>query len=349
MGEINIRLLAKELGLSISTISKALQDSHEISAETKQKVLALARLLNYTPNPYASSLRRKKSNTIAVVIPEVADSFFSQAINGIETVAIEKGYQVIINLTHENFEREKTIIRDLGNGRVDGVLMSVSSETNNFDHLNQLYASIPLVFFDRACEEIPVPGIITNDFESGYLATQHLIDNGSKKIAYLSISNGLSIINKRLEGYTKAITDSNNILLKQRVIHCPANPEETRLEIEKLLTGDERPDGIIASVERLAPPVYEVCQQQGIQIPNELKIVCFSNLATVSILNPSLTTITQPAFEMGKQAAEILFGMFKKNKPIQQKKLTVLPSDLIVRRSTQPQTATSSKNLGFSS
>ncbi len=338
MGEINIRTLAKELGLSISTISKALQDSHEISADTKQKVMALARLHNYTPNPYASSLRRKKSNTIAVVIPEVADSYFSQAINGIETVAMEKGYHVIIYLTHESFERETSIIRDLGNGRVDGVLMSVSSETDNFSHLKQLYNSnIPLVFFDRVCEEIAVPGIITNDFESGYRATQHLIESGCKKISYLSISKELSIISKRLEGYKQAIADSNGLLLKQEVVHCPPTTAQTRQEIEKLMAGDERPDGIIASVERLAPPVYEVCQQLGIKMPDELKMVCFSNLPTVSILNPSLTTITQPAFDMGKKAAEILFSMFKKNKPAPYKMLTIIPSDLIVRHSTERQ------------
>ena len=131
MSEVNIRRLAKEMNLSISTISKALRDSHEISAETKRKVLELAEKLQYTPNPYASSLRRKKSNTIAIVIPEVADSYFSLAINGIETVAREKNYHVIVYLTHENSEREASILKDLSSGRVDGVLISVSSETKN--------------------------------------------------------------------------------------------------------------------------------------------------------------------------------------------------------------------------
>eukprot|EP01035_Chromulina_nebulosa_P059539 gene59539-81483_t len=243
-------MLASELGLSISTISKALQDSHEISADTKQKVLEFARLHNYSPNPYASSLRRKKSNAIAVVIPEVADSYFSQAINGIESVAMQKGYHVIIYLTHESFERETSITKDLGNGRVDGVLMSVSSETNSFDHLQQLYSSnTPLVFFDRVCEEIPVPSIITNDFDSAYLATKHLIESGCKKISYLSISKGLSIISKRLEGYKQAIADSNGLLLKQEVVHCPPTTLETKQEIEKLLLEADRPDGLIASVE----------------------------------------------------------------------------------------------------
>ena len=221
MSNVNIRQMAKEMNLSISTISKALRDSHEISAETKRKVLEHANLLQYTPNPYASSLRRKKSNTIAIVIPEVADSYFSLAINGIEAIAREKDYHVIVYLTHENAEREASILKDLSSGRVDGVLISVSSETENFEPLKQLHArNIPIVFFDRICEEIPTATVTTNDFESGYLAAKHLIKCGCKKISYLSMGSHLSIINKRMEGYKKAIADEEKLALKEEVIVC---------------------------------------------------------------------------------------------------------------------------------
>ncbi|HVG13825.1 MAG TPA: LacI family DNA-binding transcriptional regulator, partial [Chitinophagaceae bacterium] len=155
MKNINIKELARELKLSVSTISKALHDSYEISEETKQHVLKSAARLNYVPNPYASSLRGRKSKTIGVVVPEVADSFFSLAINGIESVAKEKGYHVLICLTHESFENEKSVLKEFQGGRVDGVLLSVSRETAQGDHISSLMVNnVPVVFFDRVCEEV---------------------------------------------------------------------------------------------------------------------------------------------------------------------------------------------------
>ena len=334
MSEINIRRMAKDLNLSISTISKALRDSHEISAETKRKVLELANKLQYTPNPYASSLRRKKSNTIAVVIPEVADSYFSLAINGIETVAREKDYHVIVYLTHESAEREASILKDLSSGRVDGVLISVSSETLHFEPLKELHTrNIPIVFFDRICEEIPTATVTTNDFESGYNAAKHLIACGCKKISYLSISSKLSIINKRMEGYKKAIADEANLTLKEDVVQCSNQVTETRAIVKKILSEKNRPDGIIASVEKLAIPVYEVCQELALNIPKDLKLICFSNLATVTILNPPLATVTQPAFDMGKCAAELLFKALTKRGFSLKDLHMVIPSKLVARES----------------
>lgn len=330
-----MELLAKEMNLSISTVSKALRDSYEISPETKRKVLEMARQLDYIPNPYASSLRRKKSNTIAVVIPEVADSYFSLAINGIESVAIEKGYHVIVYLTHEDAAREASIINDLSSGRVDGVLMSVSSETENFEPLKRLHNSaIPIVFFDRICEEIPTATVTTNDFESGYLATTHLIQCGCRKIGYLAISPRLSIISKRMEGYQKAIQDSTGQTLKEEVVFCSNVETETKALIRQLLSDKERrPDGIIASVEKLAQPIYEACHELRLHIPNDIKLVCFSNLIAATILNPPLTTIAQPAFNMGKTAAEILFKALKKRNFELDKQHEVIPSILVSRDS----------------
>src|SRR5678815_1034417 len=152
---VTIRDLAEQLNLSVATISKALTDSYEISPETKQRVSELAKKLNYSPNPYASSLRKRSSKTIAVVLPEVADSFFSLAINGIESVAHDKGYHVLIYLTHESFQREEAILKEFQSGRVDGILMSVSGETCTSDHIKEVIAAgMPLVFFDRVCEAV---------------------------------------------------------------------------------------------------------------------------------------------------------------------------------------------------
>src|SRR5687768_16174121 len=294
MSEVNIRQLAKELNLSIGTVSKALRNSHEISAQTKEKVFSLAKELNYIPNPYASSLRGKKSNTIGVVVPEIADSFFSHAIKGIESVAQGKGYHVLVYLTEEGFLKEEFILRDFKSGRVDGVLISISRETSNNDHIQQLKKSIPLVLFDRTVDEIPTTKVITDDYESSYKATQHLIKRGCKRIFFLSISKHLSINSKRIDGFLKALTELKANLCKDNIVDCGNDNKQNQLILHKIFQSAERPDGIIASVEKLTIPVYLACKELQINIPRDLKIISFSNSETAPVMNPSLTTVTQP-------------------------------------------------------
>lgn len=335
MSTVNINELAKQLNLSKSTVSKALRDSYEISQETKRKVLELAQQLQYIPNPYASSLRRKKSNTIGVVIPEVADSFFSNAIKGIEAVAREKGYHVLVYLTYESFEREKAILKDFASGRVDGVLISISTETPDKTHLDEMIGrKIPLVFFDRVLEGMNTVKIITNDFESSYNATNHLIEKGCRKIIYLSISKHLNINNKRMEGYRKALQDHNMKLVEQNVIECSNDNDKNYTLLKKILARKNHPDGIIASVEKLTTPVYLACKDLRLSIPKDVKVISFSNLETALILNPALTTVRQPAFEMGKTAAIILFkAIEKKNFQLKDENI-ILPSQLVEKEST---------------
>lgn len=335
MKSVNIKELARELKLSISTISKALHDSHEISAKTKKIVLDAAAKFNYIPHPYASSLRGKKSKTIGVVIPEVADSFFSLAINGIESVAKEKGYHVLIYLSHESFESEKNILQQFRGGRVDGVLISVSRETIKSDHINELIADgIPLIFFDRVCDDVDTAKITTDDFESGYRAAEHLLKKQCRRIAFLSISDSLSISNKRLEGYLQAHQDYKIPADKKMIVYCPDDAKKNYTVIKKLLQQKNRPDAIIASVEKLTTPVYKACELLKLNIPKDIKVICFSNLVTASILNPSLTTITQPAFDMGKTAAKLLFRKLEKKNVSLKKENIVIPSTLIARSST---------------
>ena len=336
MKNINIKELAGKLNLAVSTVSKALHDSYEISEDTKKRVMETAAALNYIPNPYASSLRGRKSKNIAVVIPEVADSFFSLAINGIESVAKEKGYHVLIYLTHESFENEKNILKEFQCGRVDGVLISVSSETSQGDHINDLILNgVPVIFFDRICEKVETAMITTDDWESGYKATEHLIQQGCDKIAFLSISKKLSMSGKRLTGYFQALTDYKLRVDKKNVLLCTNDEQQNYLLILKLLKKKNRPNGIVASVEKLTTPVYQACLSLKLNIPQDVKVVCFSNLSTASILNPSLTTITQPAFEMGKESAIILFKALEKTNFNLKSESRIIPSTLIVRRSTE--------------
>lgn len=336
MGNINLKRLSEELGLSISSVSKALRDSYEISPETKKRVLAMAEKLNYQPNPFASSLRRKKSATIAVVIPEIANNFFALAIDGIQMIAQQKGYHVLTYLTHENFTNEESTIRHLQGGRVDGVLISLCRDTASTKHLTALQETgVPLVFFDRVPENMNSPTVTTDDYDSGFKATEHLIKAGSKKIACLSLSSLLSITHKRMQGYQDALKKHKIKEDPKLIIEC-TNDNSNNLEvIKKLLSKKDRPDGIFATVEKLAISTYYVCNDIKLKIPQQLKIISFSNLRTASLLAPSLTTITQPAFEIGKESASMLFRMIEKKTFGNRIDKLVLKSSLIERNSSK--------------
>ena len=322
---MNLKELAKELNLSISSVSRALRDSKEISDSTKKKVMAKAKEVNYHANPFASNLRRQKSKTIAVVIPEIANNFFSLAINGAESYAQKRGYHVLIYQTHEELQREISISKHLQHGRVDGILISLSSQTADTSHLLELKdKGIPLVFFDRVPEDIAAPKITTNDYESGYGAAEHLIENGCKRIAFLSISNNLSIANKRMAGYLAATKKHGLVKDKNLILTCDSDKETSKTRIKKLLCSNNRPDAIFACVEELAVSTYLMCEELKIKIPEELKIISFSNLQTAVILNPSLTTITQPAYEIGREAAVVLFELLENKASLQRNDEIVL-------------------------
>lgn len=333
---MNLKQLAKELNLSFSTVSKALRDSHEISTITKSIVLAKAKELNYQVNPLASSLRKQKSKTIAVIIPEVVNDFFGPVINGIESVAQEKGYHVLIYLTHENMQNEVAITKLLQNGRVDGIMISLSAQTSDTAHEELLKErEIPLVLFDRIAEHIDAPKVTTDDYNCGVKATEHLIENGCKRIAFLSISPTLSISNKRLNGYEDALKSNNIKKDNSLIVYCSAEEAMDAELIRNLLKGKDRPDGIFASVESLAILTYEICHELKLNIPRDIKVICFSNLKTAGLLNPSLTTITQPAYEIGREAAGILFKLIEKKGHHFLQENTLLNSKLIVRNSTK--------------
>ena len=335
MESVTIKKLAEILQLSISAVSKALRDSHDISQETKDKVMALAQELNYQPNPHASSLRKHSSKTIAVIIPEIANNYFTLAINGIESIAGEKGYHVLIYLTHEDFAKEIAFTSQLHNGRVDGVLISVSSTTTDFSHLYDLQRKgLPIVFFDRVAEAFDTVKVTTDDYASAYLATKHLIEQGCKKISHLAMSNHVSIGTKRLKGYLQALADHQYPADESLIIKCTNNDEADTLLIKKMFA-EHQPDGIFAAVERYAMLSYEICRSLHLSIPKDVKVISFSNLATASLLNPSLSTITQPAYAIGKAAASMLF------KALDKKSFQLTDENIIIESSLVQRTSTS--------
>ncbi|QNK63856.1 LacI family DNA-binding transcriptional regulator [Pedobacter sp. PAMC26386] len=334
MENITIKVLASRLNLSATTISKALKDSYEISEPTKQRVRALAAELNYTPNTYARSLRTRKSETIAVVLPEIADHFFALVINGIESVVREMGYHVLIYLTHEDYEREKEILQYIKNGRIDGLLISITKNTITSDHIAQLeQENIPVIFFDRIIEQLQVPKVVTNDFESSYQATEHLLNCGCKKIGVCTIFADLELSKQRIMGYKQALKD-NHITIDVDQVLCCTEDDKTYDQIYHKLQSVNRPDGLIAIVDKLTLPIYQACENSGLRIPEDLKVISFSNNPSASILNPSLTTISQPAFLIGQAAARLLINSLGPKYEQVQQDITIIPSELIIRTST---------------
>ncbi len=311
MASINIKELALKLNLSKSTVSRAFRGHSDINLETKERILKVAKELNYQPNHHASNLRAQKSKNIAIIVPQIANNFFSQAIDGIETIAREKGYHLLIYLTADNFESEVAYVNDLYNGRADGIIMSVSGEANDHSYMNKLQEKhIPLVFFDRVYDDIHTAKVTTNDYGSSFEATMHLVESGCKNIAFLVTNKQLSIGKMRMQGYLDALKHAGLPFKDELIIDC-SNDDHRNLTVLTNAFQTMTIDGIFASVERLAFATYYVCHDLEISIPNQVKVISFSSLEIAPLLNPSLTTITQPAYEMGLQAARLLFKMLE--------------------------------------
>src|SRR6188768_419642 len=218
---ITIKDIGKALGLSTSTVSRALRGSYEISEETKKQVLEYAEKMNYRPNPIALSLKERRSRSIGVVVCEIANNFFSQAINGIESIAYNRGYHVIISQSHESYERETVNIQHLASRSVDGLLISLSSETTNISALKELHEKgLPIVFFDRISNEIETHKVVADNYQGAFAATEHLIMEGFKKIAHITNSPYLSITKERLEGYRKALEKHHFPYREELVKYC---------------------------------------------------------------------------------------------------------------------------------
>lgn len=334
MEPINIKQLAEKLNLSTSTVSRAFRGNSDINPTTKERILAMAKELNYQPNHLASNLREKKSRTIAVIVPEIANNFFSRAINGIERIARENGYHILIYLTNDDFQKEIDFITGLQSGRVDGIVMSVTGEADDHSYMHKIRKrSLPIVFFDRIYEDVDNSKITTNDYESSYQATKHLIEQGCKKVAYLVVNKLLSIGKKRMQGYVDALEASGIAFRDELVIDCTNRMDENQALLKDVFT-EVKPDGVFASVERLALASYYVCHDLGISIGADLKIISFSSLEIAPLLNPALSTILQPSYLMGEEAAKLLFRRINSPKNDDANETIELKSELIFRKST---------------
>ena len=335
---ITIKDIAKALSLSISTVSKALRDSHEISEETKEVVNAYAREYNYKPNPIAQSLKKGQSKSIGIVVCNIDNHFFSQAINGMESVANTRGYNVIITQSHESYEREVASVRHLSSRSIDGLVVSLSAETECVDHFKHLHEQgLPIVFFDRVTPEIQTHTIISGNFKGACEATLHLIKQGYTRIAQITSSNSLSITLERLEGYRQALSTSGIPLRDEYVKYCRHGgmiQAETEQAIRELMALDPRPEAILTASDRLSTTTFSLLKEMKVAIPSEMAIVGFTNSISAHIFDPPLSAVVQPAFEMGRQSMDLLVQLIESKRPVKDFEKRVLDAELVIRASS---------------
>jgi DNA-binding LacI/PurR family transcriptional regulator len=335
---VTIKDIAKALGLSTSTVSRALRDSYEISPETKKLVLEYSEKINYQPNPIALSLKEKRSRSIGIIVCEIANSFFSQIINGIESIAYDKGYNVIIAQSHESYEREVINVQYLASRSIDGLLVSVSSETQDLKHLKNLHErGFPIVFFDRIVDEMETHKVIVDNFKGAYEATEHLIKQGYQHIAALAGSSYLSITKERLNGYRKAMIDYGAAFNESQIEYCLHGGmiyNEVENALNKLMHLENKPDAIIASADKLTTNCLRFLKKSGLKVPQDVALVGFSNLDLTDLLSPSLTVVRQPAFEIGQISTDLLIQQIESKRPLTSFDRKILPPQLHIRESS---------------
>jgi LacI family transcriptional regulator len=332
-----LKQIAKEFEVSISTVSKALSDSPEISEATKIKIQEYAKLQNYKPNSIAKNLKNQRTNTIGVIIPNILNPFFAKVFSGIEKAALAKGYNVITGISNESYEKEMQVMDMLNNGTIDGFIVSVAEETQSvkeYQHFKDIINSgTPIVMFDRVAETIVCDKVIVDDFESSYDATLHLLKLGSKKIALLSTIGNLSVGKLRFDGYQKAL-EENNIKLNDELLVV-----ENEIDLfDKKLTDlflKEKVDAIFALDEHASTMAMKLAIKKGIKIPEQLNIIGFADGVWSKRLTPSLSTVSQHAPEIGAKAAVLLINKLNTKDEFYQHQTVVIKTELRQRESTR--------------
>ena len=332
-GQITIKDIAKELGISPSTVSKALKGHRDISSSTKQSVKELAEKWNYKPDQVALSLKSGLSKTIGVIVPEIVHYFFSTVISGIEDLAYDSEYHVMFCQSSELYAREVKAVQTLLSSRVDGILVSISKTTDDFDHFRKIQANnIPLVFFDRICDEIDTDRVVVDDEPGAYEAVNHLIEIGCKNIIHLSGPPNLLIGKNRKAGYLRALRKHNMPLDENNIIRCDSR-EDAMSIVPELLNRTVKPDGIFAVNDLTAAASMKVIQDMGYKVPADIAIVGFTSGLISDITNPTLTSVEQHGYLVGKEAVRLLIDRLEKNYdlPFQTK---IIKTELVIKEST---------------
>lgn len=335
---LTLKLIAKELDVSVSTVSKALRDSAEISEDTRQKIKAFAKLYNYKPNNIALSLKNRKTKTIGVIIPEIVHHFFTTVISGIEQIANEKGYHVIICTSNNSFDKEVINMEILANGSTDGFILSVAKETQqrgDYHHLTEVInQGMPLVLFDRVIEEINCDKVIIDDLLGAKKAVQYLVDKGSRKIGLITTIDYVSVGKLRTQGYIETLRE-NNIELNEDIILKVEDFDRSEFEIAHFLR-EKQLDAVFAVNEHFAIYAIKAFQEQGLKVPDDVQVIGFTDGELSKRFIPSLTTINQHGEEMGAQAARLLIRKLENEDEEEEPFETIIiETGLVERNSTK--------------
>ena len=332
-----LKQIAKDLGVSVSTVSKALNDSPEISEPTKIKIQEFAKLKNYKPNITALNLKNRKTKTIGVIIPNILNSFFAKVFSGIEKVADEKGYHVITCISNESLEKEIHTMEMLSNGTIDGFILSISEESqkeNSFQHFTQIINDgTPIVMFDRITDEVNCDKVVVDDLDSAFNATQHLINSGCKKIALFSAINNLSVAKLRVKGYKKAL-ENNNIQLEKDLILLCDSTEDFDAKIDNFFKNNTI-DAVFGLDEHSSATAIKMGLKHGYKIPENLSVIGFADGVWSRRLSPSLSTVSQHGPEIGEAAAKMLIEKLESKEEEYTYRTQVIKTELRQRESTK--------------
>ncbi len=326
--------IAKKAGVSPSTVSRALRNHPDISIKTTVQIKKIAEKYNFRPNPIAQGLKNNKTKTIGVIVPEITHDFFASAISGIEDIIYKSGYTLILCQSNEEFDREVINIDVLINHRVAGIIASISENTLNGSHFQKVIdRKIPLVFFDRVCNDIETTKVIFDDMKGAFKAVSFLVEKGYKKIAHFAGPKNLSNSKLRCVGYMNALKKNNIQHEKNLILYGGMNEQDGYRSMDKIIKTGKYPDAIFAVNDPVAIGAFQRIKEAGLKIPGDIALVGFSNNKILSLVEPKITTVNQPSFEMGKIAAEVLIKKIESGKLIKNETI-VLETELIVRDST---------------
>lgn len=329
-----IKDIAQQLNISISTVSRALRNAPDVNNETKQAVMELSSALHYQPNKLALSLRQKQTHTIGVIVPNL-DYVLSAMVKGIDEVALEAGYTVMVCQSNESFGREILNTRRLLDSLVDGFIISVSSETKIFDHFKNIqHRGLPMVVFDRVTPDLTAPSVRLDNEEGGFMATEHLLEQGYKRIAILAGPVNLGVSNSRLDGYLKALKKHRIKRDDSLIIYCDFNQDYAYYATQELLSMKKRPDGIFTISDRMAIGAMLAIKEKGLKMPQDIGLVGFNNEPVVKLVTPGISSVDQPSFEMGKVAAKLFIEAMHNNEDMSGVE-EVLKPKLYIRESSQ--------------
>ncbi|MEJ7691515.1 LacI family DNA-binding transcriptional regulator [Daejeonella sp.] len=331
---VTIKDIAKILNVSVSTVSRALRDTYDVNKETKERILALAAELKYKPNFNATGLAKGSTHNIGIVLPFITNYYFSTVITGIQEVAYNNGYNIILFVTNDSPERELSIIQNLSVSSLDGLLVSISSNSDSCNHFQEIIdEGMPIVFFDRIASEIEASKVMQDDYNGAFEAVEHLIKNGYTKIAHIAGPKGLTFTEKRLQGYLDALRKHNIAVCEDWIIFSGFSKECGEEDTYKLLNCTIRPDAIFAVNDRKAIGAMLALKNKKIVIGKEIGVIGFTNDPVSTIISPSLSTIAEPAFEIGEKSCELLLNHIRKSYFHPQE--ITLPGHLIIRESTK--------------